>query len=88
MQPLGLAQRIVVVVALAAVLVALGEFVQSSAAGGGAQFGWFGYAPLVPAQDLGEGLSNWEAFLLWLGLIALWTVASVFVLRRSDSENP
>ena len=88
MRRLGLAQRIVLVVGFGAVLMAAGRLIEAAAAGGQAQVGWFGYAPLVPAQDLGTGLSDWEQFLLWLGLIVVWTAFSLFVLRPPSSSQP
>ena len=59
---LGLAQRIVIVVALALILGAVGVYV-TTLGGPAAQFGWFGYAPLTRAT-FGPDLSPWEQLLV------------------------
>jgi hypothetical protein len=48
----------------------------------GANFGWFGYAPLTRlVLTVGSTLSDWEQLLMWLALITVWTVASLYLLR-------
>ena len=82
---LGLAQRIVIVVALALILGAVGVYV-TTLGGPAAQFGWFGYAPLTRAT-FGPDLSPWEQLLVWIGLIAAWTAASLVLLRPRPQQT-
>jgi heme/copper-type cytochrome/quinol oxidase subunit 1 len=77
---LGLAQRIVIVVALGLALAVIGSFV-STLGEPQAQFGWFGYAPLT-APDSGADLSAWQQLLVWIGLIGVWAAASLKLLGR------
>jgi hypothetical protein len=85
---LGLAQRIVMVVGLGLGMFELGQYLMSLDSP--ATFGWFGYAPLtqnafVPA---GSGLQTWQRLLIWLGLILVWSVAGVVILRpRRDAKT-
>ena len=78
---LGLAQRIVIVIALAFTLAAVGIYF-TSLGGLPAQFGWFGYAPLT-RRVAGPDLTAWEQLLVWIGLIGAWTAGSVLLLRPS-----
>lgn len=84
--PLGLAQRIVIVVGLGLGLMVLGAYLVSDSP---ANFGWFGYAPL--GQDAfvpeGSGLAAWQQMLIWLALILVWSTAAVMLLKpRSAAE--
>jgi hypothetical protein len=76
---LGLAQRIVIVVALALILGAVGVYV-TTLGGPPARFGWFGYAPLTQAIFRPD-LSRWEQLLVWIGLIAAWAAVSLVLVR-------
>jgi heme/copper-type cytochrome/quinol oxidase subunit 1 len=83
---LSKAQRIVVVVALGMAFVAVGGYLVSL--GGAPRFGWYAYAPLAGSlQGPRTGLPAWLRLIIWLGLIALWTLASVRVLRPSPKES-
>ena len=42
--------------------------------------GWTAYAPLTASPDL--GLRPWVQAVLWLFLIAVWTVAALWLLRE------
>ena len=84
----GFAQRIVVVVALGLALGVTGGFI-TELGSPGANFGWFGYAPLTRSVlTVGSTLSDWQQLLVWLGLITIWTAASLSLLRpRSDTDQ-
>ena len=82
---LSKAQRIVIVVALGMAFWAVGSYLVSL--GGAGRFGWYAYSPLTgAAQAPGTGLSAWLRLIIWLGLIALWALASVKVLRPSPTQ--
>ena len=79
---LGLAQRIVLIIGLALALLTLGTYVASIGNPTG-NFGWFGYAPptrRILVED--TTLAPWHQLLIWLGLVALWTTASIVMLKR------
>jgi hypothetical protein len=79
---LGLAQRIVIVVALGFALGAVGNFIVAGVEFG-ANFGWFGYAPLTNNSfvTLNSGIAPWQQLLIWLGLILGWAACSILILR-------
>jgi heme/copper-type cytochrome/quinol oxidase subunit 1 len=79
---LSRAQRVVVVVALGLGLGTVGSYVVSL--GGTVRSGWYAYSPLTTQlYEPGTGLPGWLRLIIWLGLIGLWAVASVGVLRAS-----
>ena len=87
---MGRGQRIVLVVGLGLALAVLGRHLVSL--GGTRNFGWFAYAPLNTSLDSvahPSGLRPWARLLIWLGLIAVWTLASFGIMRspRSRSEQ-
>jgi hypothetical protein len=79
---LSMARRIVIIVALGLGLSAIGEYLVGL--GSRQLSGWYGYAPL-PASGTatlpGTGIPAGGRLLIWLGIIALWAVASVLILR-------
>jgi len=77
---LGLAQRVVLIIAWAMALVVLGLYLVSLERPA-ANFGWFGYAPVTQAS-FQTGLRPWEQLLIWIGLILAWTIGSVLLLHR------
>ena len=78
-------QRVVIVIGLAAGLFAIGTWVTRL----GSRVRWVAYAPLShPSHGLAGGMHPWVRLLIWLVLIAAWTVASVALLRRPRSEQP
>jgi heme/copper-type cytochrome/quinol oxidase subunit 1 len=82
---LNTAQRIIVVVALGMAFGVLGSYLVNL--GGPANGGWFAYAPLGAGFRVpGVGLAAWLRLIIWLGLIGLWALASVRVLRGSPGE--
>jgi hypothetical protein len=75
---LNLAQRVVVIVGLGAVLGFLGDYVTSL----NSFTGWTGYAPLSSSLLRVPGsFQPWEQLLVWLALVAVWVAASLFVLH-------
>ena len=59
--------------------------------GTGAPYGWVAYAPLSNTYNTPNplgGFHPWVRLLLWLVLIAVWVIASVFLLQsRSDPRD-
>jgi hypothetical protein len=80
---LSRAQRIVVAVALGAVLMELGSYLPSLGQRGIA-FGWVGYAPLTAPVD---GWPDWLRLVLWLALTGIWAVVSIRLLRPSKHDD-
>jgi hypothetical protein len=76
------AQRFVVVVALGFALGAVGSFLVSL--GGGTGSSWLGYSPLGVSLLPESGLPEWLRLIIWLGLIGLWALTSIRVLRPSS----
>ena len=93
---LGLAQRIVVVIAAALVLAAVGVYVTTlgwpGGFGGGTEYGVFlprartgslratGYS----LSPVGPDLNPWQQLLVWIGLIGVWATASMVILKPSQ----
>ena|GEM_PF-1046930 len=77
---LNQAQRVVIVVGLGALLLVFGSWFTS----GGWQrtfTGWTGYAPLTVASFYG-GMATWAQLLVWIGLIVIWLVTALVLLRK------
>lgn len=74
---LSLGQRIVLVIALAIALLIFGEW--ATTWGTHYYTGWTGYSPIY--RPFVGGLQPWARLLIWLGLIAIWVVSSVALLR-------
>jgi heme/copper-type cytochrome/quinol oxidase subunit 1 len=84
---LGLAQRVVAVVAFGLVCGVVGEFIVSLGSGG-ADTGWFGYAPLTTSIAVSsDQLSGWEQLLVWLGLIVVWAAVALWLLRSPPASD-
>jgi heme/copper-type cytochrome/quinol oxidase subunit 1 len=84
---LGRAQRIVLVIALAVALGVLGRYLISL--GRPDHFGWFAYAPLNSTSTIRPpGLQPWARLLIWLGLIAVWSLASLVLLHPTRQGEP
>jgi len=77
-------QRIGVLIGLGVGLLAFGRWVTDL----GAQ-GWVSYAPLS-SQPSGSpgGLHAWVRLVVWLALIAAWTVLAVVMLRNGQGSTP
>ena len=83
---LNLLQRIVLVVALGAGLSVFGLWVTTF----GSYTGWVAYAPLNSAGAFAgpvSGLYSWVRLVIWLALIAIWALASMWLLRRSTGKS-
>ncbi|MGC8511231.1 MAG: hypothetical protein ACP5PB_10225 [Acidimicrobiales bacterium] len=80
------AQRVVLVVALAATLAVVGWWITAPAP----LTGWTGYAPLTSGPLGVTSLRPWVRAVIWLLLIGAWTAASLVVLRprapRDDGD--
>jgi hypothetical protein len=85
---LGLAQRIILVVALALALGVLGRYLITL--GHPSEFGWFSYAPLNSTSVIPRppDLRAWARLLIWLGLIAVWALGSLLLLRPARQGDP
>lgn len=79
-------QKIVIVLALAMALGAVGTYL--AGLGSTPAFGWYAYAPLSRAAYPGAGLHGWARLLIWLALIGLWALLSVRVLRPAPDQAP
>ena len=84
-------QRVVIAIGFGLGLYAFGEWVTTR--GGGAPFGWVAYAPLSQANPLDtvRGLHPWVRLVIWLALIVVWVVVSVWLLRaptESGGDKP
>ena len=82
---LSLPQRIVVVIAFGLTLGAAGVYLVSLGSSSG--FGWYAYAPLAHSASLpGTGLSGWLRLVIWLALICLWALGSLWLLRPAPAR--
>jgi len=73
-------QRIAILVGLAAALAVLGHWVTQL--GRHPFSGWTGYAPLMTPGDLTVGGPHpWLRVLIWLVIVAFWTVIAWLLLR-------
>jgi hypothetical protein len=79
---LSKAQRVLIVIALGLALDAVGRYLASL--GGGRPTGWTGYSPL---QSLETGMAPWLRLIIWPVLIALWSAASIRLLRPSPGQS-
>lgn len=76
---LNLAQRIVLVAGCGAALAFLGSYLTNL----GTFRGWVAYAPLTSGVTgpPPNGLHAWARLLIWLGMVLLWTLVSLALLR-------
>lgn len=81
MRSWGLAQRVIVVIALALGFAVLGRYLVSLGHPR-VTYGWFSYAPLSSKLSVPPpGMRPWERALIWIGLIGVWAGASAWLLR-------
>lgn len=73
----NVAQRVVAVVALGAVLWFVGSYLTSATS----FTGWTGYAPLQAAFPAHDRLSSVGNLFVWIALVIGWFIVSVFLLR-------
>jgi hypothetical protein len=81
----------VLVIGLGLALAGLGRYLVSLGRPSSVSFGWFAYAPLnstTAAAVRHVGLRPWARLLIWLALIAVWTLASVRILRPPATGQP
>jgi len=86
---LGRSQRIVVVIALGLVLETVGSYVVNL--GSGLASGWYAYSPFTAGGFApSTGLHGWLRLIIWLVLIGVWALGSIWVLRPSsrDASSP
>jgi len=79
-------QRVVLVAALGAGLGSFGLWLTTP----GPFTGWTGYAPLTSTAvyaSVTGGLPSWARLLIWLGLIGIWALASLWLLRRRPGSR-
>jgi hypothetical protein len=76
-------QRVVIVAGFAFALYWLGRWIISAAG-----TGWIAYAPLSGASSRAPFLLThlWAQLLIWLGLVIVWVVSSLLILR--DEQKP
>ena len=84
---LSRAQKIVIVVAFGIALETAGTYLVNL--GNVPGFGWYAYSPLTQSvSSFHTGLTGWLRLIIWLLLIGLWALGSVWVLRPSPNEPP
>ena len=81
---LTLPQRVVLAIGVGLILATLAGYVTSIGSPLGANFGWFGYAPLTRNAFVGTGsdLSDWEQLLVWVAALALLTAGALVLFKR------
>ena len=81
-----MAQRIILVIGLGLAFAVLGRYLVSLGRSG--SFGWYAYAPLNSSTSSSHfGLRPWIRLVIWVGLIAVWTGSSFFLLRRTPKSE-
>jgi hypothetical protein len=81
-------QRIVIIIGLGVGLYVFGGWI-TTRGNAGAGYGWVAYAPLsttASPQPIG-GLHPWVRLLIWLALILLWMIASLWLLRSPSDAG-
>ncbi len=86
LQRLSTAQRIVVVVALAAVLRTVGSYIVSVVVA--PRGGWFRYAPLTREVTPAVPVRPFASTVVWLVCTAVWALASVWLLGLPTDDPP
>jgi hypothetical protein len=79
-------QRVVLVVALAVALAFLGRYLVTL--GRPREIGWYAYAPLNSAVSPPlQGMQPWQQLLIWLGLVGVWALSSLWLLRPRQAAH-
>jgi hypothetical protein len=84
---LNRAQRLIIVVGLGLVLYFFGGWVTTR---GGGTFGWVAYAPLSDTYNTPVGPGGfhpWVRLVIWVALILVWVVTSLWLLRSSSEST-
>lgn len=84
----NLAQRTVLVVALAGAGWVVGHYAMTL--GTGPPNGWYGYAPLAGTVHVPGfiGLAPWARLVIWLALIVVWALVAYRLLRSGPRLQP
>jgi len=78
-------QRVVLAIALGAMLVVVGGWITNRGRSGG---GWFGYAPNASIVVTARGaMSPGAAVIVHLALIVAWAGAALWLLRAADQDR-
>jgi heme/copper-type cytochrome/quinol oxidase subunit 1 len=89
LRPLNGSQRGVLVIALGFALYFFGQWLLAAwEYGSRGNFGWVAYAPLSNSFNPLHAWHPWVVLLYWLVLLALWTMASLVILQRRQSQAP
>jgi hypothetical protein len=84
---LSKSQRVVVVIAFGLALGTLGSYLVNL--GNGLASGWYAYSPLTSTQLFAPtGLHPWLRVIIWLALIGVWALGSIWVLRPPSGAAP
>ncbi len=78
---MNLSQRIIVIISLGMTLALARSYIVNRG-----DTGWFGYAPLTGAI-YEPGPSAAVRLVVWLGLIAIWALASAALLRSPEARG-
>jgi hypothetical protein len=82
---LSTSQRVVVVIAFGLALGTLGSYLVNL--GNGLASGWYAYSPLTSGSLFAPtGLHPWLRVIIWLMLIGVWALGSIWVLRPAPEE--
>jgi hypothetical protein len=82
---LSKAQRVVVVIALGLGLGELGSYLVNI--GNVVVSGWYAYSPLtIGTAGPHTGLHRWMRLVIWLVLIGIWALGSIWVLRPAPGD--
>ena len=81
----ALGRRIVLVVGLAGVLIALGNYL--STLGGRPDEPGLQYLSSEQLSEFGSRLAPWAQLLVWAGLAVIWTASAFFLLPRAGSRG-
>ena len=88
LEELNRAQRVVLVVAIGAVLVV--GVLALTAEWNRPRGGWFAYAPNTEVAFAGDGSSSWPIWrdaLTWVGAVVVWAGAALYVLRTNTAVD-
>jgi uncharacterized membrane protein len=82
---LSKSQRVVVVIALGLALATLGGYLVNLVSP--FESGWYAYAPLASGPIIANaGIHPWLRVIIWLALIGVWALGSVWVLRPAPED--
>ena len=82
---LNKSQRVVAVIAFGLAIGTLGSYLVNL--GSGLASGWYAYAPLSNALFVPRGLHAWLRVIIWLVLIGVWALGSIWMLRPPSGDD-